>query len=50
MAQEAVRTGKTIRQLVKEKGLLSQEDLDRVLDPVGMTSPRPRLDVKPARR
>ena len=50
VAHEAVRTGKTIRQLVKEKGLLSQEDLDRVLDPVGMTSPRPRLDVKPARR
>ena len=41
-----MRTGKTIRQLVQEKGLLSPEDLARVLDPVGMTSPRERLDIK----
>ena len=50
VSQEAVRTGKTIRQLVLEKGLLSPEDLEKVLDPVGMTSPREKLDIKPRRK
>ena len=50
VAQEAVRSGKTIRQLVLEQGLLSPEDLEKVLDPVGLTTPRERLDVKPRQK
>jgi aspartate ammonia-lyase len=39
VAQEQVRTGKTIREIVLERGLLSEVDLDRILDPVAMTEP-----------
>jgi len=39
VAQEQVRTGKPIRQIVLEQGLLSEEELDRILDPVAMTEP-----------
>jgi aspartate ammonia-lyase len=39
VAQEQVRTGKTIREIVLERGLLSEEELDRILDPVAMTEP-----------
>ena len=39
VAQEQVRTGKTIREIVLERGLLSEDDLDRILDPVAMTEP-----------
>ena len=39
VAQEQVRTGKPIRQIVLEWGLLTEEELDRILDPVAMTEP-----------
>jgi aspartate ammonia-lyase len=39
VTQEAYRTGKPIRQVVKEMGILSDEELERVLDPVAMTEP-----------
>jgi aspartate ammonia-lyase len=39
VAQENVRTGKSMRQIVLEMGLLSEEELDRILDPVAMTEP-----------
>jgi aspartate ammonia-lyase len=39
IAKEAVRTGKTIRQLVIEKGVFSKEDLDAILDPHELTEP-----------
>jgi len=39
VAQENARTGKPIRQIVLEMGILSKEDLDRILDPVAMTEP-----------
>jgi aspartate ammonia-lyase len=39
VAQEQVRTGKTIREIVLERGLLTEDDLDRILDPVAMTEP-----------
>ncbi len=39
VVKEALRTGKTIPQVVREKGLLSEEDLKKVLDPVKMTEP-----------
>jgi aspartate ammonia-lyase len=39
IAKEAVRTGKSIRQIAKERGVLSDEQLDRLLAPERMTSP-----------
>jgi aspartate ammonia-lyase len=39
VAQEQVRTGKSIRQIVLDQGLLSAEELDTILDPVAMTEP-----------
>ncbi len=40
LAQEALRTGRTVRELAREKGLLPGEELDRILDPREMTRPR----------
>ncbi|MEX1276152.1 MAG: aspartate ammonia-lyase [Bacteroidota bacterium] len=39
IVKESLRSGKGIRELVLEKGLLSQEQLDRVFDLRGMTEP-----------
>ena len=39
VTQEAFKTGKPIRQVVKEMAILSDEDLQRILDPVAMTEP-----------
>jgi aspartate ammonia-lyase len=39
VAQENSRTGRPIRDIVLEMGILSAEDLDRILDPVAMTEP-----------
>jgi len=39
VAQENARTGKPIRQIVLEMGILAEEDLDRILDPIAMTEP-----------
>jgi aspartate ammonia-lyase len=39
IAKEAVRTGKSIRQIAKERGVLSDAQLDRLLAPERMTSP-----------
>jgi aspartate ammonia-lyase len=39
IAKEAVRTGKSIRQIAAERGVLSDEQLDRLLTPERMTSP-----------
>ena len=38
MAKEALRSGKTIRELARERGF-SDEELDRIIDPVGLTEP-----------
>ena len=38
LAKEALRTGRTIRELALERGLAS-DDLDRLLDPAAMTEP-----------
>ncbi len=40
IAKEAVRTGKSIRQIAKDRGVLSDEQLDRLLAPEHMTSPQ----------
>jgi aspartate ammonia-lyase len=45
VAQEAVASNRTIREIVLERGLLSAEEMAQVLDPVGMTSPRTRLAI-----
>ena len=39
VAQENSRTGKPMRQIVLEMGLLTAEELDDILDPVAMTEP-----------
>jgi aspartate ammonia-lyase len=39
IAKEAVATGKTIRQLVIEKDIFSEADLDQILDPHELTRP-----------
>ncbi|MBQ9371898.1 MAG: class II fumarate hydratase [Thermoguttaceae bacterium] len=40
IAKEAFKTGKTVRQLCVEQKILSQEDLDKALDPKQMAKPR----------
>jgi aspartate ammonia-lyase len=39
VVKQALREGKTIPQVVRERGLLSEEDLKRSLDPRAMTEP-----------
>jgi fumarate hydratase class II len=39
IAKESIKSGKTIRQLVLEKGLLSAEELEKIFDVRGMTEP-----------
>ncbi|OGS48277.1 MAG: aspartate ammonia-lyase [Euryarchaeota archaeon RBG_16_68_13] len=39
IAKESGRTGKTVKQIVVEKGILSAEDAERVLDPKQLTEP-----------
>ena len=39
VAKQAFKEGKTIRELVREKGLVSDKDLDRLLDAERMTRP-----------
>ena len=40
LAQEAYKTGKTVRQLAREKKLLPEDQLERALDPWRMTRPQ----------
>jgi fumarate hydratase class II len=39
IAKESARTGKTVRELCREKKILPEKELNAVLDPVGMTEP-----------
>ena len=39
IARRAYEEGKTIRQVVEEEGLLSKEELNRLLDPLAMVAP-----------
>lgn len=41
LAKEALQTGKTIRQVCREKEILPEEQLDEALDPWRMTRPEP---------
>jgi fumarate hydratase class II len=46
ISKEAYRTGKTVREVAREQTQLSEEDLDRILNPENMT--KPGLDAGPA--
>lgn len=46
ISKEAYKTGKTVREVAREKTQLSEEDLDRILNPENMTMPG--LDAGPA--
>lgn len=39
IAKEALKSGESVRNLILKKGLMSEEDLDNILDPVHMTKP-----------
>jgi aspartate ammonia-lyase len=39
IAKESVLTGRPIRELVRERGLMAEEELDAILQPEAMTSP-----------
>ena len=39
IAKEAAASGRTIREVAREKTELSDEELDRILDPAAMTEP-----------
>jgi aspartate ammonia-lyase len=39
LAKASIRTGRPIRELVLERGLLDAADLDRILSPEAMTKP-----------
>lgn len=46
IAKKALETGRSVYELVLEEGILTQEDLDRILDPKNMVRPV-KLDIKP---
>lgn len=39
LAKEAIRTGTPLRKLILETGALNEEELNEILDPIGMTEP-----------
>ena len=39
IAKEAISTGKPVRDLAIESGIISEEDLNKILDPISMTEP-----------
>ena len=39
IAKEAIKTGESVRKLIIEKGLLTKEQRDEIMDPVQMTEP-----------
>jgi fumarate hydratase class II len=39
IAKESARTGKTVREICREKKVLQESDLERALDPIAMTEP-----------
>ena len=45
IAKESVATGKTIIEIARSKGFLSEEQIKEILDPVRMTEPQPPLDI-----
>ena len=45
IAKEAVATGRSIIEIAREKKLLSEKEINEILDPVRMTEPRRPLDA-----
>jgi len=45
IAKESVATGKSIIEIARSKGLLKEEEIDEILDPVRMTEPQRPLDA-----
>jgi len=43
VAKEVLRTGRRLRDIVLDKGLLSAKELDQILDPMAMTEPRAKI-------
>ncbi|MNO08829.1 aspartate ammonia-lyase [compost metagenome] len=39
MVKEAMKSGRTVKEMIMEKHLLSPEELEEILDPYQMTSP-----------
>ena len=39
IAKEAIKTGESVRKIIIEKGLLTKEQMDEIMDPVQMTEP-----------
>ena len=39
IAKEAIKSGESVRKLIFEKGLLTKEQMDEIMDPVQMTEP-----------
>jgi fumarate hydratase class II len=39
IAKEAFKTGKTVREVAREKRVLSEAELNETLDPMAMTKP-----------
>ncbi len=39
IAKEAIKTGESVRKLIIEKGILTKEQMDEIMDPVQMTEP-----------
>ncbi len=39
IAKKALATGKSVRELILEEGLMTEEELDKVLNPIGLTEP-----------
>jgi fumarate hydratase class II len=44
IAKESARTGRTVREIAREKEVLSERELERALDPVKMTEPGDKED------
>jgi fumarate hydratase class II len=43
IAKESHKTGKTVRQVAREKHVLSDDELNKALDPRRMTQPQPDM-------
>jgi aspartate ammonia-lyase len=45
IAKESVATGKSIIEIARSKGLLKEEEINEILDPVRMTEPQRPLEA-----
>ena len=45
VAKEALKTGKSLHEIVVEKGFLSKEEVDKILDPKGMLNVHKKIEV-----